>query len=106
MIEYVLKLGSGFCRLLLHEECLTSQIGNLKKSITLVRSSGLEQLNRLRRIAFLKFDPSLYERQGDFVEYGVVRKTPAQFSNDSLCLAELAASRQCVGCVDHRKLTL
>lgn len=42
----------------------------------------------------MQLNASLYERQRNFVEYGVLRKTLNQLINNSLCRADLAAGSQ------------
>ena len=54
----------------------------------------------------MKFNAGLKERQQNFIEHSVFRKTPDQFTSNSLCLAELAAGSQCVARIDHRQLTM
>src|SRR6267142_1215401 len=97
MVKYLLEFGCGIRAPSLIEVRLTAQVGDLEKSVSFKRAGRLQQLNCLRGITFLQFNARSNERQQDFIEHSVVRKTLDQIINNSLCLAELAAGSQCIG---------
>src|ERR1043166_1187616 len=106
MVEYLLKLVRSVSALLLIEVRLTTQVGDLEKGVSFIRSGRLQQLNRLRRITFLQFNAGLNQRNQDLIKYSVFRRTPGQICNDTLTLAEVVAGSQCGTGLDHPQRTM